>query len=180
MSATFDSVAQIVLRWVHFVAGITWIGLLYYFNMVQSPGFMRGLDAQSRTMIITKLLRRQLNFFRWAALITVVAGILLGLLIPQGQLLIRGKMTWWGFSILAGGLAGLVMVFNVWMIIWPSQQRVIRLTSEAAAAGAAPSEQAAKEIAKYGRRARLASRTNFVLSFFLLFFMGAASHFPLF
>jgi len=180
VSVNLETVAQISLRWVHFVAGILWIGLLYYFNMVQSPGFMRQLDAQSRTTVITKLLRRQLNFFRWAALITVVAGILLGLTIPQGQLLIKGKMTWWGYSILTGGLLGLIMISNVWFVIWPSQNRVIKLTAEAAASGGSPSEQAQKEIARYGRRARLASRTNFILSFFLLFFMGAASHFPLF
>jgi len=180
MAVTLDAVAQIALRWLHFVAGITWIGLLYYFNMVQSPGFMKKLDAPARTTVVTKLLRRQLNFFRWAALITVVAGILLGLMMPQGQLLIKGKMTWWGYSILAGGLIGLVMIVNVWFVIWPSQQKVIKLTSEAAAAGTPPPEDAQKVIARYGRRARLASRSNFVLSFFLLFFMGAASHFPLF
>lgn len=175
---TAELAVQVGLRWVHFVAGITWIGLLYYFNMVQSPGFLKGLDGGTRAMIVTKLLRRQLNFFRWTALITVIAGVLLTVAIWGFEFAYVPAFfgTSRGISITTGGLLALIMIINVWGIIWPNQKRVIRLTAEAAEKG----QPAPPEAAKYGRRARLASRANFGLSFPMLFFMAAASHFPLF
>lgn len=158
---TPETVVPLVLRWVHFLAGITWIGLLYYFNLVQIP-FLKETDAAVKSGLVQKLLPRALWWFRWSAVATVAAGILL--MMASG---IRNT------SIMIGGTLGIVMFLNVWLIIWPNQKVVIRMTTEAAAT----KTQAPPEIATHARRAYLASRTNFVLSFPMLFFMAASHQF---
>ena len=65
---------QMVLRWVHFVAGITWLGLLYFFNLVNIP-FMKEIEGATRSKVVTTLLPRALWWFRWAAVVTVLAGL---------------------------------------------------------------------------------------------------------
>jgi len=147
-----------LFRWIHFVAGVIWIGLLYYFNLVQVP-FLKETDASTKSGVIQKLLPRALWWFRWSALVTVLAGT---------ALMMAGHITnnW----IMMGAFLGLVMFANVWLIIWPNQKIVIRMATEAAAAKTAPPP----EMAKHARMAFLASRTNFFLSFPMLFFMGAS------
>ena len=167
MALFSDAGIQLLLRWTHFLAGITWIGLLYYFNFVQGPFFAEA-DASTKSVATQKLVPRALWWFRWSAAVTFLAGlVLLGM----------RRASWsdpWGLTILTGAAFGTVMLANVWRVIWPKQRIVI--TSAAAVAGGGQANPAAAGAA---RRAFLASRTNVVLSFPMLFFMGAASHFTL-
>lgn len=158
---------QFLLRWLHFFSGITWIGLLYYFNLVQVP-FFAETDAATRSNAIQKLVPRALWWFRWGAMGTFLSGAAI--------LLIRGAQgqAWnnaWGVSILTGATLGTLMFLNVWLVIWPNQKVVIASATAVAGGG-----QADPRAAAAGRRAFLASRTNFVFSVPMLFFMGAASH----
>jgi uncharacterized membrane protein len=162
-----------VLRWLHFFFGITWIGLLYYFNFVQGA-FFAETDAATKSGAIQKLVPRALWWFRYAALYTMVTGILyLGL---KGHLAGSFEIfaSSWGVSILTGATLGMVMGCNVWFIIWPNQQIVIQSATQAAQGG-----QALPNAAAAGAKAGLASRTNTLFSIPLLFFMGAASHLPM-
>jgi len=154
------NVVGLLLRWVHLVAGVTWIGLLYYFNLVQVP-FMKETEPAVKSGVVQKLLPRALWWFRWGAVVTVVAGLLL--------MMVNGINN---MSIKIGAALGLIMLFNVWVIIWPNQKKVIQMTTEAAATKTPPPP----EMAKCARMAFLASRTNFFLSFPMLLFMGASSH----
>jgi uncharacterized membrane protein len=140
-----------LLRWFHFLAGITWIGMLYYFNFVQTP-FFATAEAPVRTgMLATGLVSRALWWFRWGAMFTFITGWLY-LLHRMGQL-------------------GATMWFNVWFIIWPAQQVVMASATQVKGGG-----QAIPEAAARGQRGGFASRTNTMLSIPMLFFMGAASH----
>lgn len=159
---------ELLLRWIHLVAGIAWIGLLYFFNLV-NVNFMKSLDAATKGKVVPQLMPNALWWFRYGALITVLAGILLmGMNMP-------GESSW-RISISLGGLLGIIMFLNVWLIIWPNQKRIIQMTAEAAA----KQQPTPLEMAAMARRAYLASRTNFWLSFPMLFFMAAASHYQLF
>lgn len=161
---TAETIIPLLFRWIHFVAGVIWIGLLYYFNLVQ-VAFMKETDPATKSGVILKLLPRALWWFRWAALVTVLAGLVL-------MMVGRVRNT----SIMIGATLGLIMFLNVWLIIWPNQKVVIRMTADATAT----KTPAPPEMAKHARRAYLASRTNFFLSFPMLFFMGASGHFPQF
>lgn len=158
------------LRWVHFFAGITWIGLLYYFNFVQVPTF-KELDAATRSALIPKLVKRALLWFRWAAVVTVLAGWLYFFTRWGVDGSPDFARTWWYLSILAGGLIGTFMLMNVWGVIWRNQKRVIAATEAAAKGTPAP-----PEMAMWGKQALIASRMNTALSLPLLFFMASASH----
>jgi len=232
-----EALLRIVLRWAHFVAGITWIGLLYFFNLVNVP-FQKGLDPDTKKKVNPDLLGRALWYFRWGAVFTVLAGlayfamytlkgdvananniggghISLGwvlltwltypivlfivefLIIKKAPALIKdGRVfaivmfilvaivTWglvkffgsmltvgadsWAsnktYSIGIGGAYGIVMMLNVWGIIWPNNKRIL-----AATAGTGPA--APPELA---RQAFIASRTNTWLSLPLLLFMASA------
>src|SRR5262247_4023760 len=164
-----------LLRWIHFLAGITWIGLLYYFNLVQVP-FFAETDAPVRTGAIQKLVPRALWWFRWGAMITFLTGWLYILHVAFARYggLREFAATAYGWKIFFGGMLGSVMWFNVWFIIWPGQQVVM-----ASAAAVAGGGQAIPEAAARGARAGVASRTNTMLSIPMLFFMGAASHLSL-
>jgi uncharacterized membrane protein len=159
------------LRWVHFLAGVTWIGILYYFNFVQTP-FFAETDPAVRTGAIQKLLPRALWWFRWGAMITFLAGILIYImrLGEMGTTVFYSSP--YGVTITVGGLMGIIMLLNVWLVIWPNQQIVMASTNQVASGG-----QALPTAAVSGRRAGLASRTNTVFSIPMLFFMGAASHY---
>jgi len=159
------------LRWIHFLAGITWVGILYYFNFVQTP-FFAETEAGVRTGAIQKLVPRALWWFRWAAMFTFLAGILIYMLrmSEMGSALFYGSS--YGLTISLGGLMGTIMFLNVWLVIWPNQQIVIASANQVAGGG-----QALPAAAGAGRRAGLTSRTNTVLSIPMLFFMGAASHY---
>ena len=156
-------------RWGHFLTGITWIGLLYYFNFVQVPSFAT-FEAGTRTEVTTKLVPRALWWFRWGAVFTAVTGLLI--LGFQEQFDGDYFKSTPGTSILTGTLFGLTMFANVWLIIWPKQQIVIASAESVASGGAA--NPAAADAA---RRAFLASRTNTLFSIPMLFFMAATSHF---
>jgi len=160
------------LRWLHFLFGITWIGLLYYFNLVQTP-FFGETDPAVRSGAIQKLVPRALWWFRWGAMGTVIFGLIYLLMWWIGRL--DYAMTPWTVAIFTGGLMGLIMWANVWFVIWPNQKIII--ANAVAMAGGAQANPAA---APAGRRAALASRTNTLFSIPMLFFMGAASHYNLF
>ncbi len=218
------------LRWGHFLAGIAWIGLLYFFNLV-NVNFMKELDAATKGKVVPNLMPKALWWFRWGAVFTVLTGLLyyfmllgtekitakillllvvwiVAWLIVAGLLrmsvaggaLKDGRVLglavtllvliagWLAVSYLregasnrtmaigVGGGIGIMMFMNVWMIIWPLQRKIIAATKATAESGA----PAPAEMPKWARRAFLASRTNAWLSIPMLFFMGAASHFPIF
>lgn len=216
-----------ILRWFHFIMGITWIGLLYFFNLVNVP-FMKQVDAAMKPKVFQYLTLPALQLFRWSALWTVIFGfwywsqiyvaadahnmgvspvstIGLFLLIwivawailyfvisktPSGYVLgvivtvvviaaacLFLKYTPVGqddnhvLSIGVGGGMGIIMLFNVWGIIWPNNKKVIQGTL----AGTPPANAAT-----LARQAFLASRTNTFLSVPMLFFMAASYHYGLF
>jgi uncharacterized membrane protein len=159
-----------LLRWFHFLAGITWIGILYYFNFVQTPFFATELGGQARSAVVRGLVPNALWWFRWGAMITFLTGWLI-ILTKVGHdhvMMNSGYMT----RILTGGLMGTLMWANVWFVIWPAQQVVIANATNVAAGGAADPTAAAR-----GARSGVASRTNTLFSIPMLFFMGSASHF---
>lgn len=169
---------RFVFRWLHILVGILWIGLLYYFNFVQVPSFAQ-MDAGARNNALDKLVPRALWYFRWAALLTVLTGlIILGLLRdPATDDLSFGYTTdYWGTlagtSIVTGAVMGIIMFLNVWGVIWPAQKIVIANARNVAAGGEADPNAAAA-----GRRGALASRTNTLFSIPLVFFMTFTAHF---
>ncbi|MEQ1570440.1 MAG: urate hydroxylase PuuD [Myxococcota bacterium] len=161
------------LRFIHFLAGVMWIGLLYYFNFVQVP-FFAETEAPVRTGAIMKLVPRALWWFRWGAMFTFLSGLtIIVLRVVFGGGAVMG--TSWGVSISLGALIGIVMFLNVWLVIWPAQQIVIASTTTVAGGGAAD-----PRAADAGARAFVASRTNTLFSIPMLFFMGAAGHLTMF
>jgi len=165
-------------RWLHVLVGITWIGLLYYFNFVQVPAFAE-MEAAARNNALDKLAWRALWWFRWAAAATVATGILLLLFQEPGNgsndpQLFSGD--YWksvqGMSIATGILLALTMFFNVWLVIWPNQKKVIANARNVQAGGEADPTAAAA-----GRKAALASRQNTIFSFAMLMFMVGTAHF---
>jgi uncharacterized membrane protein len=164
-----------LLRWFHFLAGITWIGMLYYFNFVQTP-FFAGAEAPVRMgMLAGGLVNRALWWFRWGAMFTFVTGwlMILHYVVRSGG--VREFLNQpLGMLIFIGGMLGSLMWFNVWFVIWPAQQVLMASAAQVVKGG-----QAIPEAAARGQRAGFASRTNTLLSIPMLFFMGAASHLPL-
>ncbi len=152
-----------IMRWVHFLAGITWIGILYFFNLINA-GFLKSLDGPTKNIVIPKLMPAALGWFRHGATVTVLAGIVLYLYMYQ-----RGGTG--AIALGIGGLLGIIMMANVHAIIWPNQRRIIAAVTAAAQGTPAP-----PEMAQWGRTALLASRVNFMLSIPMLLFMGAGSH----
>ncbi len=229
-----------VFRWIHLVAGITWVGLLYFFNLVNVP-FLQELNAQQKGLVVPKLMPKALWWFRWSSVVTVLAGIgywnhivatdarnaislgqtasvggmvgsffliwtlayviEMGLLMSPAEVLKKGPVLgvimavvivaaaylflslnqqgWESNRALAigiGGGLGWFMMLNVWGLIWRMQKKIIRWTEESVAKGTAMPPEAAKA----ARLSFLCSRVNFWLSFPMLFFMGAASHYIMF
>ncbi|MET0895459.1 MAG: antitermination protein NusG [Acidimicrobiia bacterium] len=163
-------------RWLHVVVGITWIGLLYYFNFVQVPSFAE-MEAAARNNATDKLASRALWWFRWAAVATVVTGLLILLFqrySSNDPQLIDGD--YWrsvqGMAIATGILFALIMFVNVWGVIWRNQKVVIANARNVQAGGEADPNAAA-----CGRKALLASRQNTIFSFTMLMFMVGAAHF---
>ena len=228
-----EEIVRILFRWAHFVGGITWIGMLYFFNLV-NVNFMKALDAPTKKVVVPNLMPKALWYFRWGAVVTVIAGlgyyamyilrgdvinansdgagantwlilllwlivsaaawavfafVLLPNLNKDGKILaaataglvialavalvwlldsqLTGRRDHWAsnktLSIGIGGALGIIMLLNVWGIIWPAQKRIIAATE----AGTAPD-------AALARRAFLASRTNAWLSLPMLWFMGTS------
>jgi len=157
-----------LFRWLHFLSGITWIGVLYYFNFLQTPFFGSELGGQAKGLMTRGLVPNALWWFRWGAMLTFLSGLaMLVIRLHQGVGLGDPYMT----KILTGALMGTLMWFNVWFIIWPAQKIVIA-NAENVAGGGDPNPAAAGA----GGRAGMASRTNTLFSIPMLFFMGAASH----
>jgi uncharacterized membrane protein len=237
-------IVQMILRWLHFIAGIVWIGHLYFFNLV-NVNLMKALDGPTKGKVIPQLMPRALWWFRWGAVITVLVGLMyfamyiltpdvnnaknlgrvnvnvwvvllvwlligivtfgiemfcikginkgwtlavvIGVVVTVMSVVIvywlhssmAGAESWVSnksISIGIGGALGLVMMLNVWGIIWPNQKRIIAWTADNAEKGTAiPAESA-----KLARIAFLASRTNTWLSIPMLFFMAASTHYPIF
>jgi uncharacterized membrane protein len=235
LPSDFQTNFLMLLRWIHFVAGITWIGLLYFFNLVNVP-FMKELDATTKGKVMPGLMLRALFWFRWSAVVTVLAGfaywgnivasdarnagaapttaltsflliwiltwaILYALLLPGKGILDKGWVLailytiivahsahmflhlnthgWESNRLLSigiGGGIGFMMLLNVWGVIWRIQKRLIAWT-KANAENGTPIPPQSKRMA---RMAFLTSRANAFLSIPMLFFMGAASHYPMF
>jgi uncharacterized membrane protein len=170
MTLMSESGFLFLLRWIHFLAGITWIGLLYYLNFAQVP-FFAETEAPVRSGAQQKLLPRVMWWFRWGAMITFLSGWLYLLHYWIGRRGLTDPGTW---VILLGGILGSVMWFNVWFVIWPAQKLVIQNALDTAAG-----KPANPAVPPKAARAGLASRTNVVFSIPMLFMMGAASHLPL-
>ena len=155
-------------RWAHFLAGITWIGLLYYFNFVQVPAFAE-MSGEGRSEAMRRVTWRALWWFRWGAMFTVLTGILI--LAFNEQLTRDYFTTVQGTAIAGGAILGIIMFSNVWLVIWPAQQIAIGSAVTVAEGGDANPEAPAA-----ARRAALASRTNTLFSVPMLLFMGGTSH----
>ena len=144
---------DVLFRYAHIVFGVAWIGLLYYFNFVQTE-YVKEADDGAKADVMAKLAPRALWWFRWAALFTFLTGLI---------------MLWWvssqqrfNLGIALGAFMGTLMMLNVWGIIWPNQKVMIGLT------------EGDKTVA--GPKAALASRTNTLLSLPMLYFMVASIH----
>jgi uncharacterized membrane protein len=218
----FNTNFLMMLRWIHFLAGITWIGLLYFFNLVNVP-LMKELDPATKGKVMPLLMTRALWWFRMSAVLTVLAGITywglivatdarnalgMGLHATSGTAMASFFVIWtvvWGilYAVLIpgkgifdnGAFIGVfyaIVVFaaawlflslnshgwesNRLLVIWRIQKRLIQWTRDNTSNGTAMPEKA-----KYmARQAFLCSRANAYLSIPLLFFMGAASHYPMF
>lgn len=156
-----------LLRWVHFVAGVIWIGLLYYFNFVQGE-FFKEISADVKNTAVSKLVPRALFWFRWGAMVTFASGLLIILGTLHTGIALKSS---WGIFILIGSVLGAFMWFNVWFVIWPNQKVVIASVNQFLGGG-----QAIPEAVGCGARALTASRTNVLFSIPMLFFMGSARH----
>lgn len=147
-------------RWIHILAGVMWIGLLYYFNFVQVPALADAAKDGTAPGITKHVAPRALFYFRWAALVTWLAGaMILGAHFVDAFLF--QKSTYYPIGV--GAWLGTIMLFNVWGLIWPNQQKIL---------GLKPATDPEK--AKARRVAFLASRTNTMLSIPMVFFMVAS------
>ena len=145
-------------RWLHFMAGIMWVGLLYYFNFVQVAALKAATADGTNVGIARHVAPRALLYFRWAAVVTWLAGAaLLGNQFVNAFTLSKGMA-----GIGVGAWLGTIMLFNVWVLIWPNQQKIL---------GLKPASD--EEKARARRIAFLTSRANVVLSMPMLFFMAA-------
>jgi len=153
---------QFFMRWLHVLSGVMWIGLLWYFNFVQTPSMPKIPDEQKPA--ISKVISpTALFWFRWAALATVITGLLLAGL--NGYLI--GALTFSpGVRTIGLGMwLALIMAYNVWFIIWPNQKKALGIV-----------QVAADEKAKAARLAMLTSRINTLLSIPMLYCMVGQSH----
>lgn len=151
-----------LVRWLHLMSGVMWIGLLYYFNFVQVAAMKNAAADGTAAGISKHVAPRALLFFRWAAVVTWLAGAaLLGAHFGDAFTLKHGYA-----GIGLGAWLGTIMLFNVWVLIWPNQKKILGMVT-------ATDDQKAKA----RRVAFLASRTNTMLSIPMLFLMGASGMF---
>jgi uncharacterized membrane protein len=148
-------ILEFIFRWFHVIFGIVWIGMLYYFNFVQTEYFKEA-EAEALADAKKKLAPRALWWFRWGAMFTFLTGLVLLYLVGAHNNLMGQPIIW------IGALAGIFMFLNVWLIIWPKQQIVLGM-KQGDAATAAP-------------KAALASRTNTLFSGPMLFGMLGSKH----
>ena len=168
---------ETLLRYGHIISGITWIGLLYYFNFAQTPAFA-AFEAPARNEAFAKLVPRAIWWFRYGALATLAFGLLLMVMLMGGDSAPYGEagpydamQTPAAMGITTGILFALVMFGNVWGVIWPAQRRAI-----ANAEGLLAGREADAGLPPVMRKAATASRTNTFLSIPMLFFMVVAAH----
>ena len=152
--------ATVIMRWVHVVCGVMWIGLLWYLNFVQVPTMPKIQPVESRTALTKFITPTVLWWFRYAALATVVTGLLVA---AMNRYIVEALTLRPGFIMIGVGMwMALVMAFNVWFIIWPNQKKVL---------GIVPAEADAK--AKAARVGLYASRFNTMFSIPMLYCMVA-------
>ena len=156
-----EEVINYLIRWAHYFVGITWIGMLYYFNFVQTEYFKEA-EAGARVDAFVKLAPRALWWFRWGAAMTFLTGLYLVYVIHRSM----------SIDIVLSVVMAILMFLNVWLIIWPNQKIVIASNEQIQAGGEATPEAAAA-----APKAALASRTNTLFSLPMLFLMGASNHF---
>ena len=164
----------LLLRWLHIVAGIMWIGMLWFFNFVNGP-FQGALDAETKGKVGPQLMPRALWWFRWGAAFTWVSGVAYAWIIAKADptpALGGSVMKWFletqrGNWVFMGFLFGTVMAFNVWFVIWPRQRKII---------GSTIRKENPPEKAGWIKVATNASRLNTFLSIPLIMFMAAAKH----
>jgi uncharacterized membrane protein len=175
---TQNTIGNFWFRYLHILAGITWIGLLYYFNFVQVPGLAAyGDEGKARNITVTQIATRALWWFRWASIATLATGLLITAVAPkymenfmnhEGSAPANAKNA----VISVGMTLGILMAANVWMIIWKNQKVVIANAVNVLGGG-----EANPDAATCGRKALLASRQNMVFSVSMLFYMVGAAHF---
>ncbi len=163
-----DVLVLSIERLIHFLSGVTWIGLLYYFNFVQVPAIAAAnADAggPGPAAINKYVAPRALVWFRWGAVVTWLSGATLLESMPHLSLVDAFTLQGPSQVIGVGAWLGTIMLFNVWVLIWPNQKKVLGIVS------------ATDEEKNRARRvALLASRTNTMLSIPMLLFMGASAH----
>jgi len=161
-----DGYVNFWLRFFHVLAGILWIGLLYYFNFVQIPT-MPKVPAELKGGVSKYIAPEALFWFRWSALVTVITGLLVAETTVGGYIP-RALAFEAGYRVIGLGMwLGLIMAANVWFVIWPNQQRALGLK-----------EASDEAKARSARTAMLASRTNFVLSIPMLYCMVTQAYLP--
>jgi uncharacterized membrane protein len=148
-----------LMRWLHVMSGVMWIGLLWYFNFVQTPSMPKIPDEQ-KPAIGKVIAPAALFWFRWAAMATIITGALLGWM--NGYLLSALMLTKGVHAIGIGIWLGLIMWFNVWFIIWPNQKKALGIV-----------QVSAEEKAAAAKLAGMTSRINTMLSIPMLFCMVA-------
>ena len=158
----FLEVINYLARWGHYVFGVAWVGLLYYFNFVQG-GFAANASDSTKVELFTKLVPTALWYFRWAALLTFLTGVVLLYFVHSVGTLSSG--------LLIGALMATIMFLNVWLVIWPNQKIVIASNEAVAGGGSADPNQAGA-----AAKALLASRTNTLFSLPMLYLMGSTAH----
>lgn len=162
-----------MFRWLHVLAGILWIGLLYYFNFVQIPSMPKIPDEQKPA--VSKVIAPEaLWYFRWSAMVTFVLGLVLAYLNGYlwGAITIGASDGFASPSVTLIGMGmwlGSIMWFNVWFVIWPNQQKALNIDNKFP-------DLSKDQRAAHGRTAMLFSRTNFMLSVPMLFCMVGAPH----
>lgn len=157
--------ADILFRWIHYLAGVAWIGHLYFFNLVNAH-VAKAYDAASKKRILPELMPRALFWFRWGAMFTWLSGIVL-ILLNWSRYITPAGVSISGLWIFLGTLLGTIMWFNVWFVIWPRQRKIIN--------GVKTDTAVDPGLAKV---AGTASKANTWMSVPLLFTMAAATHFP--
>ena len=154
--------------WIHVLVGITWIGLLYYFNFVQVPGMALAKADGTAPGISKHIAPRALLWFRWAAVATWITGALAleAMHVAEGSGFVAAFTFQAGYQVIGmGAWLGTIMLFNVWVLIWPNQKKVLGLV-----------EATDEQKAKAGNIALLASRTNTLLSIPMILGMTAHAH----
>ena len=156
-----------IFRYLHVLSGIMWIGLLWYFNFVQIPN-MPNIPDEQKPAIGKVIAPAALFWFRWAALSTILTGLIVAYLneyIVQAMLLGLAGGSPKNITIGIGMWLGIIMAYNVWMVIWPNQKKALGII-----------EASAEEKAKSARTAMLFSRTNTLLSIPMLLTMVTAQN----